>query len=105
MKRLRAGQSDEVLINELAISFSTLSLVTFDFFGDYPKSSQLHVNYFQVSFSGSNHPPNIYSPDDLPKTAARDVSQGSNVMSMDFHPQQQTVLLGLLLRFLFYLLI
>lgn len=57
MKRLRAGQSDE------------------------------------VSFSGSTHPPNIYSPDDLPKAAARDISQGSNVMSMDFHPQQQTVLL------------
>lgn len=57
MKRMRAGQSDE------------------------------------VSFSGSNHPPNMYSPDDLPKTVVRNLSQGSNVMSMDFHPQQQTVLL------------
>ncbi|KAK4435531.1 protein TOPLESS-RELATED PROTEIN 2 [Sesamum alatum] len=57
MKRLRAGQPDE------------------------------------VSFSGSTHAPNIYSPDDLPKTVVRSLSQGSNVMSMDFHPQQQTVLL------------
>ncbi|XP_022868457.1 protein TPR2-like [Olea europaea var. sylvestris] len=46
-----------------------------------------------VSFPGSSHPPNIYSPDDLPKTVVRNLSQGSNVMSMDFHPQQQTVLL------------
>ncbi|KAK4364721.1 hypothetical protein RND71_016079 [Anisodus tanguticus] len=58
MKRMRAGQSDE------------------------------------VSFSGSTHPPpNMYSPDDLPKTVVRNLNQGSNVMSMDFHPQQQTVLL------------
>uniref|UniRef100_A0A0V0J178 Uncharacterized protein n=1 Tax=Solanum chacoense TaxID=4108 RepID=A0A0V0J178_SOLCH len=35
----------------------------------------------------------MYSPDDLPKTVVRNLSQGSNVMSMDFHPQQQTVLL------------
>ncbi|XP_057477632.1 protein TOPLESS-RELATED PROTEIN 2-like isoform X2 [Actinidia eriantha] len=47
----------------------------------------------EVSFSGSTHPPNIYSQDDLPKAVARNLSQGSNVMSMDFHPQQHTVLL------------
>ncbi|KAL6533647.1 Protein TOPLESS-RELATED PROTEIN 2 [Orobanche hederae] len=47
----------------------------------------------EVSFSGSTHPPNICSPDDLPKTVVRSLSQGSNVMSMDFHPQQQAVLL------------
>ncbi|KAL3844437.1 hypothetical protein ACJIZ3_001840 [Penstemon smallii] len=47
----------------------------------------------EVSFSGSTHPPNMYSPDDLPKIVVRNLSQGSNVMSMDFHPQQQTVLL------------
>lgn len=47
----------------------------------------------EVSFSGSTHPPNFYSPDDLPKAVARELGQGSNVMSMDFHPQQQTVLL------------
>ncbi|CAA0838252.1 Protein TOPLESS [Striga hermonthica] len=47
----------------------------------------------EVSFSGSSHPPSMYSPDDLPKTVVRNLSQGSNVMSMDFHPQQQTILL------------
>lgn len=47
----------------------------------------------EVSFSGSTHPPNIYSPDDLPKTVVRTLNQGSNVMCMDFHPQQQTILL------------
>ncbi|XP_052209602.1 protein TOPLESS-RELATED PROTEIN 2-like isoform X2 [Diospyros lotus] len=47
----------------------------------------------EVSFSGSTLPPNIYSQDDLPKSVVRNLSQGSNVMSMDFHPQQQTVLL------------
>ncbi|XP_074326432.1 protein TOPLESS-RELATED PROTEIN 2-like isoform X1 [Apium graveolens] len=47
----------------------------------------------EVSFSGSTHPLNMYSPDDLPKTVVRILNQGSNVMSMDFHPQQQTVLL------------
>ncbi|XWS65101.1 hypothetical protein CRYUN_Cryun05aG0062100 [Craigia yunnanensis] len=57
MKRIRAGQSDE------------------------------------VSFSGIAHTPNIYSQDDLPKTVMRALNQGSNVMSMDFHPQQQTILL------------
>ncbi|KAJ9179749.1 hypothetical protein P3X46_008082 [Hevea brasiliensis] len=47
----------------------------------------------EVSFSGVAHTPNIYSQDDLPKTVVRSLSQGSNVMSMDFHPQQQTILL------------
>ncbi|KAK1391373.1 hypothetical protein POM88_010429 [Heracleum sosnowskyi] len=47
----------------------------------------------EVSLSGSPHPLNMYSPDDLPKTVVRILNQGSNVMSMDFHPQQQTVLL------------
>ncbi|WCJ39712.1 Ribosomal RNA large subunit methyltransferase F [Euphorbia peplus] len=43
----------------------------------------------EVSFSG----PNVYSQDDLPKTVVRSLNQGYNVMSMDFHPQQQTILL------------
>ncbi|KAG5524381.1 hypothetical protein RHGRI_031142 [Rhododendron griersonianum] len=46
----------------------------------------------EVSFLGST-PPNNYLPDDLPKNVLRNLTQGSNVMSMDFHPQQQTVLL------------
>ncbi|OVA18462.1 WD40 repeat [Macleaya cordata] len=47
----------------------------------------------EVSFSGVTHMPNIYSQDDLPKVVVRNLNQGSNVMSMDFHPQQQTILL------------
>uniref|UniRef100_A0A251V9N6 Putative CTLH LisH motif, WD40/YVTN repeat-like-containing domain protein n=1 Tax=Helianthus annuus TaxID=4232 RepID=A0A251V9N6_HELAN len=47
----------------------------------------------ELSFSGSTHPPNVYSPDDLPKTVVRTLNQGSNVMCMDFHPQHQTILL------------
>ncbi|XP_077237884.1 protein TOPLESS-RELATED PROTEIN 2-like isoform X2 [Tasmannia lanceolata] len=47
----------------------------------------------EVSFSGASHPPKIYSQDDLPKTVVRSLNQGSSVMSMDFHPQQQTILL------------
>ncbi|KAJ6976147.1 hypothetical protein NC653_031852 [Populus alba x Populus x berolinensis] len=48
----------------------------------------------EVSFSGIAHTPNIYSQDDLPKTVVRTLNQGSNVISMDFHPQHQTILLG-----------
>ncbi|KAF3775758.1 TOPLESS protein [Nymphaea thermarum] len=47
----------------------------------------------EVSFSGSPHPPNIYSQEDLPKAVVRTLNQGSNVMSMDFHPHQHTILL------------
>ncbi|EXB29178.1 Protein TOPLESS [Morus notabilis] len=46
----------------------------------------------EVSFSAVMHS-NAYSQDDIPKTVLRTLSQGSNVMSMDFHPQQQTILL------------
>uniref|UniRef100_A0A0C9S7L9 TSA: Wollemia nobilis Ref_Wollemi_Transcript_8205_4327 transcribed RNA sequence n=1 Tax=Wollemia nobilis TaxID=56998 RepID=A0A0C9S7L9_9CONI len=44
----------------------------------------------EVSYPGAH---NMYSQDDLPKTVVRTLNQGSNVMSMDFHPQQQTILL------------
>ncbi|KAH9727922.1 protein TOPLESS-RELATED PROTEIN 2 [Citrus sinensis] len=47
----------------------------------------------EVSFAGVAHTPNVYSQDDLTKTVVRTLNQGSNVMSMDFHPQQQTILL------------
>ncbi|XP_062081757.1 protein TOPLESS-RELATED PROTEIN 2-like isoform X2 [Humulus lupulus] len=46
----------------------------------------------KVSFSGVMHS-GAYSQDDIPKNLVRTLSQGSNVMSMDFHPQQQTILL------------
>lgn len=56
-----------------------------------------------MSFSGASHPQtSMYSQDDLPKNVVRTLNQGSNVMSLDFHPIQQTILLGL---FLFQLLV
>uniref|UniRef100_A0A0C9RTU1 TSA: Wollemia nobilis Ref_Wollemi_Transcript_13459_4557 transcribed RNA sequence n=1 Tax=Wollemia nobilis TaxID=56998 RepID=A0A0C9RTU1_9CONI len=47
----------------------------------------------EVSYQGSNHLQCLYSQDDLPKTVAQTLNQGSPIMSMDFHPVQQTVLL------------
>jgi hypothetical protein len=52
------------------------------------------VNYA----GGPSHPQNNVSADDLPKNVARSLNQGSCVMSMDFHPIQQTVLLGMYLH-------
>ena len=41
-----------------------------------------------------NHSQATYTPDDLPKTVALTLNQGSTPMSMDFHPTMQTLLLG-----------
>ncbi|KAJ0079597.1 hypothetical protein Patl1_24425 [Pistacia atlantica] len=46
-----------------------------------------------VSFAGVAHTSNVYSQDNLTKAVVRTLNQGSNVMSMDFHPQQQDILL------------
>ncbi|AQK41419.1 Ramosa 1 enhancer locus 2 [Zea mays] len=35
----------------------------------------------------------MYTQEDLPKQVSRTLNQGSNVMSLDFHPVQQTILL------------
>lgn len=56
----------------------------------------LPVNILPVTYL-QNHSQSMYPPDDLPKTVARTLNQGSTPMSMDFHPTQQTVLLGELL--------
>lgn len=47
-----------------------------------------------MSFSGHGHTQAFSAPDDLPKNVARNLNQGSSPMSMDFHPVQQTLLLG-----------
>lgn len=49
-----------------------------------------------VSFPGHGHSQAFNAPDDLPKNVARTLNQGSSPMSMDFHPNQQNILLGLL---------
>lgn len=60
----------------------------------------LPVNVLPVSFPGHGHGHGhgqaFNAPDDLPKVVARTLNQGSSPMSMDFHPVQQTILLGLL---------
>jgi WD40 repeat protein len=55
----------------------------------------LPVNVMPVSFPGGHggHTQAFVAPDDLPKTVARTLNQGSSAMSMDFHPVQQTLLL------------
>lgn len=53
----------------------------------------LPVNVLPVSFPGHGHSQAFSPPDDLPKTVARTLNQGSSPMSMDFHPIQQTLLL------------
>ncbi|GJR44654.1 protein TOPLESS [Tanacetum coccineum] len=55
----------------------------------------LPINVLPVSFPGhGSHSQAFNAPDDLPKTVARTLNQGSSPMSMDFHPIQQTLLLG-----------
>lgn len=55
----------------------------------------LPVNMLPVTFSGHGHGQALNAPDDLPKNVTRTLNQGSSPMSMDFHPAQQTLLLGL----------
>ncbi|KAG0463244.1 hypothetical protein HPP92_021720 [Vanilla planifolia] len=52
----------------------------------------LPVNVLPVPYS-QNHSQAMYASDDLPKTVARTLIQGSTPTSMDFHPIQQTILL------------
>ncbi|KAH7677219.1 WD40-repeat-containing domain-containing protein [Dioscorea alata] len=48
---------------------------------------------YEVSFAGPSHLFTIYSQDDLLRTVVLTLNQGSNVTSLDFHQQQQTILL------------
>ncbi|KAH7416085.1 hypothetical protein KP509_14G074400 [Ceratopteris richardii] len=62
---------------------------------DYQSADSEHIMK-RVSYpvgATTNHTSTVYSPDDLPKIVARVFNQGSCVMSMDFHPIQQTILL------------
>lgn len=52
-------------------------------------------NILPVSYSGHPHGHNTLSPDDLPKVVATTLPQGSPVTSMEFHPVQQILLLGM----------
>jgi len=58
----------------------------------------LPVNVLSATFPGhGQHSQAFNTPDDIPKAVVRTLNQGSAPMSMDFHPVQQSLLLGLLL--------
>ncbi|CAM6037067.1 unnamed protein product [Sphagnum compactum] len=57
------------------------------------KRARAGVQPDEINYAGPSHPQTASSADDLPKAVARTLNQGSCVMSMDFHPVQQSVLL------------
>lgn len=59
--------------------------------------NNLPVNILPLAYPGQSHAHSMHSADDLPKNVVANLNQGSAVKSMDFHPVQQTLLLGLLL--------
>lgn len=64
----------------------------------YVQANNLPVNILPVMYSGQNHARPMYSSDDLPRTVVANLNQGSTAKSMDFHPVQQTLLLGKLTK-------
>lgn len=56
--------------------------------------NNLPMNILPVTYPGQSHGHTLYSSEDLPKNVFSDLNQGSTVKSMDFHPVQQTLLLG-----------
>ncbi|CAL0330486.1 unnamed protein product [Lupinus luteus] len=62
-------------------------------FGISDEVNNLPVNLLPVAYSNQSHGQSSYSSDDLPKTVMMNLSQGSTVKSMDFHPLQQILLL------------
>ncbi|XP_008456943.1 topless-related protein 4-like isoform X1 [Cucumis melo] len=62
-------------------------------FGLSEEGTNLPVNILPVGYGNQGHGQSSYSSDDLPKNVVTTLSQGSIVKSMDFHPQQQTILL------------
>ncbi|XP_078150956.1 protein TPR3-like isoform X3 [Carex rostrata] len=59
------------------------------------EEGNLAVNITPASYPQSSHNQVMYAPvpEDIPKTVVRNLIQGSNPMSMDFHPVNQTILL------------
>ena len=53
------------------------------------------LNVLPVTFPGDGHAQAFSAPDGLAKNYHMDLKQGLFTMSMDFHPVQQTLLLGL----------
>ncbi|KAL3840982.1 hypothetical protein ACJIZ3_025573 [Penstemon smallii] len=62
-------------------------------YGMPEEANNLPVNNLPNVFPGQSHARSVYSSDDLPKTVVANLTQGSAVKSLDFHPVQQTMLL------------
>ncbi|KAF8400618.1 hypothetical protein HHK36_013917 [Tetracentron sinense] len=56
--------------------------------------NNLPVNILPAAYTSQSHAQSLCSSDDLPKIVVMTLTQGSAVKSMDFHPVQQTLLLG-----------
>ena len=52
----------------------------------------------EISEASLPHQSSVDISDDLPKNVFRILNEGSSPSSMEFHPEKQTVLLGLLIR-------
>lgn len=65
---------------------------------DYLQANNMPVNIMPAIYPGQSpsHAHSMYPADDLPKTVMANLNHGSAVKTMDFHPSQQTLLLGLL---------
>jgi hypothetical protein len=86
MKRLRPGGHgiDEVMLHMQSRFMTTLRFVW---------AEEIFFTFLQATYPAPI-PQSSWSLDDLPKTVACTLSQGSNVTSMDFHPSRNTLLLG-----------
>ncbi|KAL0680730.1 hypothetical protein Bca4012_047577 [Brassica carinata] len=63
-------------------------------YGTSEEGGNIPVNILPVTYAGHPHGHNnTLSPDDLPKVVVTTLAHGSPVMSIDFHPIQQIVLL------------
>lgn len=54
----------------------------------------LYHTYLQVTYQSTRQQVS-WSMEDLPRTVAFSMHQGSTVTTMDFHPSHQTLLLGI----------
>ncbi|PON63180.1 Topless-related protein [Parasponia andersonii] len=62
-------------------------------FGISDEANNLPVNILPVAYPNQSHGQSSYSSDDLPRLVVMNLSLGSVVKSMDFHPVQQILLL------------
>ncbi|KAL9272468.1 Topless-related protein [Drosera capensis] len=62
-------------------------------FGVSDELSTLPVNILPVPYYSQSHGQSSYTSEDLPRNAIMNLSQGSAVKSLDFHPLQQVLLL------------